>query len=279
MGIVWAIFIGDPYHEYTPIFTKYLLQVSVIGIGFGTSFSTALELGFSSLILIIMFILLTMFLGILIGNILDIDKKTSHLISSGNAICGGSAIAAVSPTINANEKQTSISLGVVFILSGLALLVFPLVGKYFNLSQEQFGVWSGLAIHDTSSVLGAATDYGDKALSTATTLKMARVLFIIPLVIIESFLFKVNNHNYSFPYFILFFLLAMLSNSLLPDYSYIFNEIKLLSKKGLVVTLFLIGVSLSPNNLKSIGLKPFIHGFILWLIICMSSLFVVIFTI
>ena len=173
----------------------------------------------------------------------------------------------------------SISLGVVFILSGLALLIFPLVGNYLNLNQEQFGVWSGLAIHDTSSVLGAATDYGDKALSTATTLKMARVLFIIPLVIIESLLFKVNNHNYSFPYFILFFLLAMLINSLLPDYGYIFNEIKLLSKKGLVVTLFLIGVSLSPNNLRSIGLKPFLYGFILWLIICVSSLLVVLLTI
>ena len=277
LGLLFAIVFGNPYQQKSGRITKQLLQISIIGIGFGTSAITALELGITSFGLIFGFIVITLFLGLLFGKTFNIDTKISHLITSGTAICGGSAIAAISPVIKANEKQMSVALGTVFVLSALALFVFPIVGTYFNLSQQQFGVWAALAIHDTGSVLGAASDYGEKALEVATTVKLGRVLFIIPLVFMEAYLFKVGNTKYSFPYFIVLFLAAMMINSSLPEYAETFDFIKMLAKKGLVITLFLIGANLSFKNLKSVGIKPFLQGFLLWILISVSSLFTILY--
>lgn len=276
-GLLFAIVFGNPYQQKSERITKYLLQLSIIGIGFGTSAITALELGFYSFGLIFSFILITLFLGLLFGKMFNIDTKISHLITSGTAICGGSAIVAISPVIKANEKQMSVALGTVFVLSALALFIFPIVGMYFNLSQQQFGIWAALAIHDTGSVLGAASDYGEKALEVATTVKLGRVLFIIPLVFLEVYLFKGSNRKFFFPYFIVLFLAAMLINSSFPEYAETFSFIKLLAKKGLVITLFLIGANLSFKNLKSVGVKPFLQGFLLWILVSVSSLITILY--
>ncbi|HIK62379.1 MAG TPA: putative sulfate exporter family transporter [Flavobacteriales bacterium] len=272
IGMLFAIILGNPYQQESGKITKKLLQISIIGIGFGTSAINALEIGATSFGLIFGFIILTLITGLLFGRIFNIDTKISHLITSGTAICGGSAIVAVSPVIKANEKQMSVALGTVFILSALALFLFPIVGAYFNLSEQQFGIWAAIAIHDTSSVLGAAADYGEQALEVATTVKLGRVLFIIPLVFLEAYFFKGSDAKYSFPYFIVLFLVAMLINSIFPGYAETFSFIKMLAKKGLVITLFLIGANLSCKNLKSVGVKPFVQGFLLWLMISISSL-------
>jgi uncharacterized integral membrane protein (TIGR00698 family) len=277
LGMLFAIILGNPYQQESGKITKKLLQISIIGIGFGTSAITALELGVLSFGLIFGFIVFTLFVGLFFGRIFNVDIKISHLITSGTAICGGSAIAAVSPVIKANEKQISVALGTVFLLSALALFIFPIVGNYFNLSEQQFGIWAALAIHDTGSVLGAASDYGEKALEVATTVKMGRVLFIIPLVFLEAYLFKGGNTKYSFPYFIVLFLAAMMIHSSLPEYAETFDFIKMLAKKGLVITLFLIGANLSFKNLKSVGVKPFVQGFLLWIFISVSSLFTILY--
>ena len=277
IGMLFAIILENPYQQESGKITKILLQISIIGIGFGTSAITALELGITSFGLIFGFIVLTLFVGLLFGRIFNIDTKISHLITSGTAICGGSAIAAVSPVIKANDKQMSVALGTVFVLSALALFLFPIVGVYFNLSEHQFGIWAAIAIHDTSSVLGAAADYGEQALEVATTVKLGRVLFIIPLVFLEAYFFKGSEAKYSFPYFIVLFLVAMLINLVFPEYTETFDFIKLLAKKGLVITLFLIGANLSFKNLKSVGIKPFAQGFLLWLIVSVSSLFTILY--
>ena len=272
VGMLFAIILGNPYQKESGKITKKLLQISIIGIGFGTSAINALEIGATSFGLIFGFIILTLITGLLFGRIFNIDTKISHLITSGTAICGGSAIVAVSPVIKANEKQMSVALGTVFILSALALFLFPIVGAYFNLSEQQFGIWAAIAIHDTSSVLGAAADYGEQSLEVATTVKLGRVLFIIPLVFLEAYFFKGSDAKYSFPYFIVLFLVAMLINSVFPEYAETFSFIKMLAKKGLVITLFLIGANLSFKNLKSVGVKPFVQGLLLWLMISISSL-------
>lgn len=275
IGMLFSIILGNPYKQEIGNMTKRLLQVSIIGIGFGTSANTALELGVTSFGLIFGFIIFTLIVGLFFGRILDIDTKISHLITSGTAICGGSAIAAVSPVIKANEKQMSVALGTVFILSAFSLFIFPIVGIYLDLSQEQFGIWAAIAIHDTGSVLGAASDYGEQALEVATTVKIGRVLFIIPLVFFEAYFFKASEAKYSFPYFIVLFLVAMLINSIFPEYTETFSFIKMLAKKGLLITLFLIGANLSRNHLKSVGVKPFFQGFLLWILISVSSLFAI----
>ena len=276
LGLLFALILGNPYQGRTSEITKYLLQFSVIGIGFGTSLTAATEIGKESFYWVFVFVLLTLFVGYLLGKFFGIERTISDLITAGTSICGGSAIAAISPVIKANEKQISVSLGTIFVLSALGLLVFPIVGDLLDMSQDDFGLWAGLAIHDTSSVLGAASDYGERSLEVATTVKLARVLFIIPLVFLGSFLYKGKNTKFTFPYFILFFLVAMYINSSLPQYSETFTEIKFLAKKGLQITLFLIGASLSIENLKSVGVKPFFQGFLLWLLISIFSLIVVI---
>ena len=192
-------------------------------------------------------------------------RKSSHLVASGTAICGGSAIAAVAPAVNASEKEISVSLGVVFLLNAVALVVFPFIGHLLGLSQHQFGLWSAIAIHDTSSVVGAASAYGNEALEVATTVKLARALWIIPVSLLSAFLFKNKGKKISIPWFILFFILAMLANSYLPG----------ISTVAPAITLFLIGAGLSVEKIKSVGWKPLILGIILWITVSILSLLVI----
>jgi uncharacterized integral membrane protein (TIGR00698 family) len=276
MGLVIAQFIGHPYLELNHKATHILLQVSVVGLGFGMNVHSALHAGREGILFTIASITGTLIFGYLMGRWLNIEKKTSFLISSGTAICGGSAIAAISPVIKAEEKQISVALGTIFILNSIALLVFPVIGHYFNLSQTQFGLWCALAIHDTSSVVGAASKYGAHALEVATTVKLARALWIIPVAFISAFLFKNQSKKIKVPYFIGFFILAMVINTYVPAIAIINIYLIMIAKAGLTLTLFLIGAGLSRKVLISVGFKPLFQGVILWIAISGIALYAVI---
>jgi uncharacterized integral membrane protein (TIGR00698 family) len=214
-------------------------------------------------------------LGFLIGKLLKIDEKVSHLISSGTAICGGSAIAAVAPAIDAESEEISVSLGTIFILNSIALFIFPLVGNWLELSQNQFGVWAAIAIHDTSSVVGASAKFGDEALQIATTVKLARALWIAPVALLFSFFYQGKNAKIAIPYFIFLFLLASVLRTYIPLPESLYEFWVIVAKKGLTVTLFLIGASLSFSVLKKVGVRPMVQGILLWIIISLISLWTV----
>ena len=272
LGIIFVNIFGQVFNADKII--KIVLQVSIIGLGFGINLKQALQAGSEGFLFTVFSITLIVVLGIVLGYIFRIDKIITQLISFGTAICGGSAIAAIAPILKADGKQTSVSLGIIFLLNALALFIFPEIGQYFHLSQNQFGIWSAIAIHDTSSVVGAASKYGHEALQTATTVKLARALWIIPISFVLSFLNK-SGGKIKIPYFIGFFVLAILVNSYFPAIKEVTNYVVDFSKSSLKVALFLIGTGLSFQNLKNIGIKPLLLGIILWVVISVISLFAV----
>lgn len=272
LGLATALIVGPPFPNHRSKITRTLLQISVIGLGFSMNFSQVLEAGRDGILFTIVTIFGTLALGYPLGKLLKVELKTSHLISCGTAICGGSAIAAVAPVIDAEEDQISVSLGTVFILNSIALFIFPLLGAAFNLSQHQFGIWSAIAIHDTSSVVGAAAKFGEEALQVATTVKLARALWIAPIAMLTSWFFAEKSARFYIPLFIVFFLLASVIRSYVPLPEAFYETLVFLAKKGLTVTLFLIGASLSLATLRSVGVKPLVQGLILWIIISVVSL-------
>jgi uncharacterized integral membrane protein (TIGR00698 family) len=217
----------------------------------------------------------TLILGYFAGKWFGLTRKLSHLIASGTAICGGSAIAAVGPIVGADANEMSVSLGTIFILNSIALLIFPLIGHALSMTQQQFGIWAAIAIHDTSSVAGAAAKYGAQALQIAMTVKLSRALWIIPVAFGTAFLFKSHSKKISIPWFILFFVLAVFASTYVPGISTVAPSIAAVAKQGLTVTLFLIGAGLSRKVLKAVGVAPLLFGVLLWLIISVVSLTVV----
>jgi uncharacterized integral membrane protein (TIGR00698 family) len=276
MGLIIAQFIGHPYLNLNHKATHILLQFSVVGLGFGMNVNSALQASKEGFILTIVSIIGTILIGIFLGKILKIEEKISFLISTGTAICGGSAIAAISPVIKANEKQISVALGTIFILNSVALVIFPFIGHYLNLSENQFGLWCAIAIHDTSSVVGAAGKYGVHALEVATTVKLARALWIIPIAILSTFIFKSKDTKIKIPYFIGLFILAMIANTYIPFVKDFSNYITDFAKATLTLTLFLIGCGLSRKVLVSVGYKPLVQGVVIWIIISVSTLWAII---
>lgn len=277
MGFVIAQFIGHPYLHLNHKATHILLQVSVVGLGFGMNVTSAMEAGKEGIVFTIISIIGTLIIGFLMGKSLNIEKKTSYLISAGTAICGGSAIAAVSPVIKAEEKQISVALGTIFILNSIALFLFPFMGHQLHLSQTQFGMWCAIAIHDTSSVVGAASKYGPQALEIATTVKLARALWIIPVAFLSTFIFKSKKSKIKIPYFIGLFVLAMIANTYVPIMQEYNHYLTSFAKTGLTLTLFLIGCGLNRKTIASVGFKPLIQGVVLWLIITSATLWAVTF--
>lgn len=275
-GFLFSYFLGHPFLSLNSKAVNWLLKIAVVGLGFGMNLVETVNAGKDGFILTVFSIVATLVLGYFIGKLLKMDRKETHLISSGTAICGGSAIAAVAPVINASEKDISISLGVIFLLNSIALIIFPPLGHAFGLSQHEFGLWCAIAIHDTSSVVGAAYTFGEEALKVATTVKLARALWIIPLSILSVFLFKGKGKSVKIPYFIFLFILAIVLNSYLPIPDMITQGITSVSKSLLVLTLFLIGAGLSVDKIKSAGWKPMILGISLWIFISISSILVII---
>lgn len=275
IGLLYAMVFNNPFPKFNKKASKYLLQASVVGLGFGMNIIESLKSGYDGMIFTIVSVFGVMILGVTIGYLLHINRKTSYLIASGTAICGGSAIAAVGPVIKANENEMAISLGVIFILNAIALFIFPPIGHYFNLTETQFGTWAAIAIHDTSSVVGAGEAFGATALQTATLIKLTRALWIIPLALITMMFFRDKSRKISIPWFIFLFIIAMIINT----YCYLPQEISKsiiwLAKRGLVITLFMIGASLSISSIKNVGFKPLLLAITLWIIIGISSFFVV----
>jgi uncharacterized integral membrane protein (TIGR00698 family) len=274
-GLVFALIFGNPMKKLNNNSSKHLLRWSIVGLGFGMNIHAVADAGLNGIGFTIATIVGTLLLGFLLGKLMKIDPNTSTLISSGTAICGGSAIAAVGPVIDADSKSMSVSLITIFILNAIALFVFPHLGTFFHLTQEQFGIWSAIAIHDTSSVVGASSKYGDEALKIATTVKLTRALWIIPLAVTLAFLKKGKNKKIQFPWFILFFIVASIITTVAPDGEEVYKWIKTIAKHGLVLTLFLIGSSLTRDDIKTVGFKPMLQGVILWVIISVSSLLAV----
>jgi len=272
LGVIIVNVFGNPFVTFNHKAITFLLQFSVVGLGFGMNASSAVSAGKEGFLLTILSIFSTLVFGLLLGKWLKTERKTSHLISCGTAICGGSAIAAISPIIKSNENQTSIALGVIFILNSIALFAFPFIGHQLDLSQKDFGLWCAIAIHDTSSVVGAANKYGAEALQVATTVKLARALWIIPISLITAVVFKSESKKIKIPYFIGLFILAMLLNSYVPKVSDFAPYVVNIAKIGLTITLFLIGATLNVNTLKSVGVKPLLQGIFLWIFIAALGL-------
>lgn len=275
-GIVYALLFASPYPKQTKKTSKYLLQIAVVGLGFGMNLHESLAAGKSGMLFTIISVCGVMLIGYLLGRWLRILPKLSYLISSGTAICGGSAIAAVAPVVDADEHETSVALAVIFTLNAVALFIFPSIGRFFELSQEQFGTWAAIAIHDTSSVVGAGAAYGKQALEVATMVKLTRALWIIPLTLVSVFIFKKKGQKkISIPWFIFLFILAMIINTFLPLPGWLLKGISITSHTLLSITLFLIGTSLSVEAIRRVGAKPVLLGVLLWMIISVVSLWVI----
>ena len=277
LGLLFALLFGQAYPKFNKKVSKKLLQYSVVGLGFGMNLQASLQSGKEGMAFTIVSVVGTMLIGWIIGRkLLKVERDTSYLISSGTAICGGSAIAAVGPVLKAKDTEMSVALGTVFILNAIALFVFPVIGHALDMTQQQFGMWAAIAIHDTSSVVGAGAAYGEEALQVATTIKLTRALWIIPLALATSFIFKSKGQKISIPWFILFFVLAMIFNTYVLSTTevgtMIGHYINDFARKSLTITLFFIGASLSRDVLKSVGIKPLIQGVLLWIIISLSTL-------
>ncbi len=275
IGSAAALFAGNPAAESTGKVSKKLLQIAVILLGFGMHLDTVIRVGLTSVWITMISISLTLIIGMTLGRMFGVERDLSLLLSTGTAVCGGSAIAAMSPSIGASQSDTGVAMAVVFLLNGAGLLIFPAIGRFFELSQQQFGFWAALAIHDTSSVVGAAAIYGAEALAIGTTVKLTRALWILPLAIGGA---KLNRSESKAPFqwFLIGFLAAAAARSLFPAFEAVWDLGSLAGKHLMTGTLFLIGAGLSRDKLKKIGFKPLFMAVTLWLIISILSLTAVI---
>ena len=275
LGIAFTIIIGNPYEQKVHKYIHLLLQISIVGLGFGLQLDEALKAGREGITLTIMSITTVMVLGYFLGKFLKIERPLSYLISVGTAICGGSAIAAVTPIIKPTTKQMSLALAIVFTLNSVALFIYPAIGHLLNMTQEQFGLWCAIGIHDTSSVVGAANKYGDVALKVATTVKLSRALWIIPMSLLTMVFFKTKGAKIKIPWFIGYFVIAIFLHTYFPIFDGFSKVATTVAKSGLNLTLFFIGSTISIQTLKTISWKPLFLAIVLWVIISVGSLLII----
>lgn len=270
-GIAYGFTVAHPYHLDSRNLSHFLLQASVVALGFGMNLRQVLHAGKAGFLYTAISISAAMLLGLLLGRMFSVSRKAACLIAVGTAICGGSAIAAIAPILKPDDEEMAMSLGTVFILNSVALLLFPVIGLALHMSQIQFGLWSALAIHDTSSVVGAAAKYGPQALQIGTTVKLARALWIVPVAMLTAFATK-SKARIRWPWFILLFCLAAVANTYLPAAAIVYPALSRLGRLGLTVVLFLIGSGLSKDTLRRVGIRPFLQGVCLWASIATISL-------
>lgn len=266
-GIVVALVVGNPNHSHSHKLSKEILQWSIVGMGFGINLTHAAAAGVEGLMVTAISIVATLAIGYIIGRKLKLDRNTTILISSGTAICGGSAIAAVAPVIDADEDDTSLSLATIFLLNAVALFLFPLLGHIMHMSVTQFGFWSAIAIHDTSSVVGAASSFGKESLELATTIKLERSLWIVPVSILFSLVVGGGKKRAKVPLFIVLFIVAMTLGTYLPIPTYLLEFVSGIARRTLNIALFLIGTGLSLTAIRNVGFRPILFGIILWAIV------------
>lgn len=279
IGLLYAFICGQAYPAYNKKCSKMLLQYSVVGLGFGMNIEASLASSKEGIIFTVLSVSGTIILGWLLGRkLLKLERRTSYLISCGTAICGGSAIAAVGPIINAKGAEMSVALGTIFILNAIALFIFPSIGHALGLDEVQFGTWAAIAIHDTSSVVGAGGAYGDTALEIATTIKLTRALWIIPVALCTAVVFRTQGKKIAIPWFILWFIVAMVVNTyLLDSVPTVGSVVSGIARKCLTVTMFFIGASLSLDVLRQVGLRPLLLGILLWIMVSVISLAYIVF--
>lgn len=278
-GLIYAFIFDNPWPKFNKKSSKYLLQVAVVCLGFNMNLHKSLESGSEGMLYTIVSVVGVMMLGVGLGYLYHCNRKTAYLISSGTAICGGSAIAAVGPVIKANENEMAVSLGTIFILNSIALFIFPPIGHLLDMTQQQFGTWAAISIHDTSSVVGAGESYGHEALEVATLIKLTRALWIIPLALVTMFIFRDKSSKISIPWFIFIFIAAMLVNTYVALPESFVGTMVWIAKRGMVLTLFFIGASLSLKSIKQVGIRPLLQALTLWVVISITSLIVVLNTI
>jgi uncharacterized integral membrane protein (TIGR00698 family) len=270
-GIAYGFTFTHPYHLDSRNLSRFLLQAAVVALGFGMNLRQVVHAGKAGFLYTAISISMALLLGWLLGRMLGVTRKASFLITAGTAICGGSAIAAIASITKPDEEEMAMSLGTIFILNSVALLLFPAIGLALHLSQTQFGFWSALAIHDTSSVVGAAAKYGTQAVQIGTTVKLARALWIVPVAIVTAYATK-SKTRVQWPWFILLFCLAAVINTYLPTAETVYSVLSRLGRVGLTVVLFLIGTGLSKDTLRRVGVRPFLQGVCLWAIVAVASL-------
>jgi uncharacterized integral membrane protein (TIGR00698 family) len=285
LGVGFGLLVPHPYASQTRKTSKFLLQASVVALGFAMNLEDVLSAGRSGFLYTLVGIAFALGLGALLGRLLRVPGKAAYLISVGTAICGGSAIAAVGPTIDASDEEMSVSIGTVFLLNAVGLMLFPPLGHAFGLTQPQFGLWAALAIHDTSSVVGAGARFGAIALTVATTVKLARALWIVPLTVgtasVRAYRLKAAGAEaavkkpIAWPWFILFYLGAAVLSTYVPAITAAGPTLAKVGKIGLTVTLFLIGTGMSRASLKKVGVRPLIQGVVLWVVVATASLLVI----
>ena len=278
-GVIVALAFGNPLIDQTKKITHRLLSLSVMGLGFGMNLYVVGKVGFQGVGYTVIGITFALIFGTVLGRIYRIDRDTSLLITVGTAICGGSAIAAVAPVIRAKSHETSVALGTIFLLNALALILFPMIGHHFALTETQFGLWSALAIHDTSSVVGAASQYGPHALEVGTTVKLARALWIVPVTLAIGFVRSrekmestEERGTFKKPWFILGFILAAAVVTFFPALQSAGHIVESMAKRALVLTLFLIGAGMTRKTIQAVGFRPFLQGVTLWIVVAVSTL-------
>jgi uncharacterized integral membrane protein (TIGR00698 family) len=274
LGLVYGFSFVHPFQSESRTVTKFLLQASVVALGFGMNLDQVLRAGRSGFVYTALSIAFAMTIGLLAGRYLGVNKTASTLITVGTAICGGSAIAAVAPIIHADQEETAVSLGTIFILNSIALLIFPPLGWMLHLSQQQFGLWAALAIHDTSSVVGAAARYGGEALVVGTTVKLTRALWIVP-VSISAALVKRSNTRIQWPWFIGLFCLAAVLSTYVTRFAVFWHAMSTVGKLGLTATLYLIGTGISRATVRQVGVRPMLQGVLLWIVVATASLWLI----
>jgi uncharacterized integral membrane protein (TIGR00698 family) len=274
LGIIFGLSVRHPYPHFSRAAARILLQVSVVALGFGMNLHEIVKAGRSGFIYTALGISFSLIVGLALGKFLRIGGNASYLITAGTAICGGSAIAAIGPILHADDEEMAVSLGTVFILNSIALLAFPPIGNVLRLTQSQFGLWAALAIHDTSSVVGAAAKYGAQALVVGTTVKLARALWIVPLALVTAAV-KRSKTRLPLPWFILFFCLAAVINTYVPAFGNFDRWAFSAGRLGLTATLFLIGTGISLATVKSVGWRPLLQGVLLWIMVATVTLYLI----
>jgi uncharacterized integral membrane protein (TIGR00698 family) len=270
-GLVYGLMLVHPFSTESKLLTKFLLQASVVALGFGMNLHQVVQAGRDGLLYTAVSISAVMIIGLALGYFIRVGKISSYLISVGTAICGGSAIAAVGPITRASDEEMAVGLGTVFVLNSIALLLFPAIGHAIHMTQTQFGLWSALAIHDTSSVVGATAKYGATALAVGTTIKLTRALWIIPVSMVTAITVK-SRTRIQLPWFIALFFLAAVLNTMIPSLSRVSQALDHLGIVGLTVTLFLIGTGLSRETIRQVGVRPLLQGVALWIIVATCTL-------
>jgi uncharacterized integral membrane protein (TIGR00698 family) len=274
LGLAFGLIFYHPFQTHSRTLSKFLLQASVVGLGFGMNLHDVLRAGRNGFVYTLLSITFAMVAGTALGALFHVQKTSAFLISVGTAICGGSAIAAVGPVSDASDEQMAVSLATIFLLNSIALLLFPAIGVGLGLSQTQFGLWAALAIHDTSSVVGAAAKYGAVALAVGTTVKLARALWIVPMTL-GTALVRGAKARIQWPWFIALFCLAAVCNTYIAPGAAAYSLLSRLAKIGLTATLFLIGTGISTETLKTVGPRPLLQGVALWVVVSAGSLWLI----